>query len=230
MYPGLQAPGLRLSTIGLYKRFGLSIINAAGYPARLTISAQAPFRRENTLRKQARRSFTVEIKQSTASSRSFIPPKPPQGLRRGQHLASPTPSPASVFDHKVMPASGTGEAVETRRILPSLIVWEPSAPEPEFEVQPESPLPRVRRAVPLQEGVETPRRRGRPPKLKPEPAPPADTAISTPSGPTRPRLEVSVPSRSTPGTLIRHARSQRIECARLPRAERWKRRLPQACW
>lgn len=182
------------------------------------------------MRKQARRSFTVEIKHSTTSGRSFIPTKSPQGRESGKHLASPSPSWASVFEEKAASASVTGEAAEPRRILPSLIAWEPSAPKREFDRQPEPPMPRVRRAVALQEAAEAPRRRGRPPKLKLEPEPVAETAILIPSGPMLPVPERPVSSQVAPVALVRHPRSARIEGAGLPRAERWKRRLPRACW
>jgi len=182
------------------------------------------------LRKQARRSFTVEIKHSTTSGRSFIPTRPPQALGKGKYLPNPMPSSASVFEQKAMPTSVAGEAVEPRRILPSLIVWEPSAPEPEFDVQPEAPLPRVRRAVPLQEAAEAPHRPGRPSKSKLKPGPAAETSITAPSGPMLLLPESSLSSQVTPVTLVRHPRSARIEGAGLPRAERWKRRLPRACW
>ena len=183
------------------------------------------------LRKQARRSFTVEIKHSTTSGRSFIPIKPPQALGRGKHLASPTSSSASIFEQKASLTSVTGEAAEPRRILPSLIVWEPSAPEPEFDVQPEAPLPRVRRAGPLQEAAkEAPHRRGKPPQLKLEPEPAAETAIVIHDEPVRPRPEGSVSSGSLPKTPVPSPRNTRPDAAGLSRAERWKRRLPRACW
>jgi hypothetical protein len=182
------------------------------------------------LRKQARRSFTVEIKHSTTSGRSFIPTKPPQDLGRGRHVAGSTSPLAAIFEQKVMPASVTGEAVEPRRILPSLIVWEPSPAEPEFDVQPETPLPPVRRAASLQEAADAPRRRGRPPKLKLEPELAAEVAIPIPSGPMLPLPKSPVPSQAAPVTLVRHPRGARIEGVGLPRAERWKRRLPRACW
>lgn len=182
------------------------------------------------LRKQARRSFTVEIKHSTTSGRSFIPTKPPQGLGKGKHRASSVPSPASVFEQKAMPALATGDAAEPRRILPSLIVWEPAASEPEFDVQPEAPLPRVRRTVSVQEAAEAPRRRGRPPKLKINPDLAAEPAIPVLLGPSLPPPKNPVSSEMAPVTLIRQPRSTRAESAGLPRAERWKRRLPRTCW
>lgn len=123
-----------------------------------------------------------------------------------------------------------GEAAEPRRILPSLIAWEPSAPELEFDRQPEPPMPRVRRAVSLQEVPEGSRRRGRPPKLKLEPKLAAETAIPIPSEPMLPAPESPMSSQVAPVRLVRHSRSAQIEGAGLPRAERWKSRLPRACW
>lgn len=182
------------------------------------------------LRKQARRSFTVEIKHGTTPGRSFIPTKSPQGRESAKHFAPPSPSWALVFEEKAVSASVTGEAVEPRRILPSLIAWEPSAPEPESDRQLEPPMPRVRRAVSSQEAPEGPRRRGRPPKLKLEPKPMAEAAIPIPPSPMLPLPESLVSSQGVPLRLARHPRSARSEGTGLPRAERWKRRLPRACW
>jgi hypothetical protein len=182
------------------------------------------------LRKQTRRSFTVEIKYSPPSGRSAIPAKPPQAPRKGKHLASPTPSLASLFEQKAIPASITGDAVEPRRILPSLIVWEPSAPEPEIVVQPEAPVPRVRRPVPPQEADQAPRRRGRPLKLKLEPEPAAETPTPILLERMRAHPESPGSSQAMSETPARPPRTARIEGSGLPRAERWKRRLPRACW
>lgn len=182
------------------------------------------------MRKQTRRSFTVEIKHSTTPGRSVIPTKSPEGREKGQHRASPPSSWASVFEEKAVSASAMAEAAEPRRILPSLIAWEPSAPEPEVDVEPEAPLPRVRRAVALQDAPGAPRRRGRPPKLKLEPEPTPETGMSRLSAPRLPLLESPPSSQMVTVARVRHSRTARIESAALPRAERWKRRLPQACW
>lgn len=182
------------------------------------------------MRKQTRRSFTIEIKHSTTPGRSIIPTKSPEGRERSKHRASQMLSAASAFEQKTLSASAIGEAADPRRILPSLIVWEPSAPEPEFDVEPEAPLPRVRRAVALQEAPGAPRRRGRPPKLKLEPEPAPETGMSRLSGPRLPLPESPPSSQMVPVALVSRPRTARIESAALPRAERWKRRLPRACW
>jgi hypothetical protein len=182
------------------------------------------------LRKPARRSFTVEIKHSTASKQSFIPPKPPRGLSTAKR--PPNPMLASTLASKervISPVSGPAGAPEPRRILPSLIAWEPSKTELELKVQPEPPLPRVRRVAPAQTVDEVPPCSGEPLEAGLEPSTATETARSIHSVPTPPRLEgfASSPSTVTP---ISNPRGARLKAAGLSRAERWKRRLPRACW
>jgi hypothetical protein len=182
------------------------------------------------LRKPARRSFTVEIKHRTASKQGFILPKPPRSL--GTAKRPPNPMLASTLVSKervISPVSGPAGAPEPRRILPSLIAWEPSTPEPELEVQPEPPLPRVRRIAPGQTVDEAPPCSGEPSEAGLEPSTATETARSIQSVATPPRLEglASSPSTVTP---ISNPRGARLKAAKLSRAERWKRRLPRACW
>ncbi|MCJ2047994.1 DNA-binding protein [Methylobacterium sp. J-078] len=179
------------------------------------------------MRKQTRRSFTVEIKHSITSGRSFIPTKQPRVPRKGKSTdkALADPSPAET-GRDAAPAPGLAECAEPRRILPSLIVWEPPQPDPEPEVAHEAPLPRVRRVVPSLGADGMPRRRGRPRKVVPE----GEPVVVAPPVPAPPRIEALVPARAVPVALVRPQRVARPEVAALPRAERWKRRLPRACW
>jgi hypothetical protein len=175
---------------------------------------------ENMLRKQARRSFTVEVKHSTTSGRSFIPAKPPQVLQRARIDTIPPGTASSLFEPKAASLE-TPKVEKTRRILPSLIVWEPSSPEPEPSAVREPSLPRVRRAVMPQLTEDAPRRRGRPRKVVPEVATGAQV-----------EQEVVRAARNLPSAaaLTHIRRDARPDATGLPRAERWKRRLPRACW
>lgn len=198
--------------------------NSAGNPTRPAGSIQARSNRETILRKSTRRSFTVEIKQSPSSGRTFIPAKPRQGFDGGKRSPDPASALRSVFEPRGMPASGASKAKEVRRILPSLIAWEPSTPEPELKVSPEAPLPRVRRVARLRDADV-------PPLLTDElrTAAPEAEAVSV-AQPAPLFAHDLVPAQSMPVTITRADRSARAEAAVLPRAERWKRRLPRACW
>ena len=197
---------------------------SAGNPGQPAGSIQAQSNRKTILRKSTRRSFTVEIKQSPSSGRTFIPAKPLQGSDRGKRSLDPAPASRLVFEPRGMPASGASKASKAQRILPSLIAWEPSTPEPEFKVSPEAPLPRVRRAARL-EGADGA------PSLTDEPQtfPPEAEAVSAVQ-PEPPFAHDLVPAQPMSMTITRADRSARAEAAVLPRAERWKRRLPRACW
>jgi len=197
-------------------------------PSELFPSIPSPFAWKSLLRKPARRSFTVEIKHSATSGRTFIPARPRQALDRAKPLPGPASAALSVFEPKLSSTSGTPKATQPRRILPSLIAWEPSQPEPESQVQPEDILPRVRRVVPVQTADEAPRSRSKPPKLRREPEAAAEAAIPIP--PSALRTESPVRSQAVPRTLAYSPRSARPNGAGLPRAEHWKRRLPRACW
>ncbi|GJD75113.1 hypothetical protein CFIICLFH_3353 [Methylobacterium goesingense] len=179
------------------------------------------------MRKQTRRSFTVEIKHSITSGRSFIPTKQPRVPHKGK-FADKALAPPSLAETErdAAPAPGLAESAEPRRILPSLIVWEPPQPEPEPEAPYEAPLPRVRRIVPSLGSDGAPRRRGRPRKVVPE----GEPIAAAPSVPAPPRLEPLKLARTVSAALVRPQRVARPEVAALPRAERWKRRLPRACW
>ncbi|GLS43716.1 DNA-binding protein [Methylobacterium brachythecii] len=175
-------------------------------------------------RYRERRSFTVAAKSSGQSGFVTIPvkaPRAPQAAR--QALAAPTPAAFA----ELAPAAAPAAEVTPRRVLPSLIAWEAPVPEPEPAFTPEPPLPRVRRATPQGTLEDGPRRRGRPRKhplpidtapaveRKPEPAPIAAPTVSpvAQATPAKPALRRVQPD----GTRLRLG-------------ERWKRRLPRACW
>jgi len=173
------------------------------------------------LRKQTRRSFTVEIKGGAHQGRAIIATKAPRTPRKTAKSAPVGPQVAFPWELPTTAPAETAKDAEPRRILPSLITWEPSEPEPALALPSEAPLPRVLRVAPLV-GLEAPRRRGRPRKVVPEPM---DVAPTIPeAAPPTPQLAPASPSQA------RHMRGDRSETAGLARGERWKRRLPRACW
>ena len=89
---------------------------------------------------------------------------------------------------------------------------------------PEDPLPRVRRAVMPQNADDALRRKDRPETPTPEP----EDAIPAQSEPLP--TQTLVPVQAVSVKAARADRSVRAEEVVLPRAERWKRRLPRACW
>jgi hypothetical protein len=173
-----------------------------------------------------RRSFTVEIKQGATSGRTFIPTRSPQSEDKSRRVASPAAELLSVFGSKVVSPSSDAKVDEPRRILPSLIAWKPSEPESEPEAQLEPQLPRVRRVATAETNGGVPRRKGRPRKAEAT----VEPAISDQSVSIASCSEVSVLSSAIPVALVRSHRSARPDVTGLRRAERWKRRLPRACW
>jgi hypothetical protein len=173
-------------------------------------------------RNRERRSFTVAAKSSGQSGFVTIPVKAPRVPQAARQALAPAVSAA--FSDPV-PAATPPADLSPRRILPSLIAWEAPAPEPEPEYTPEPPLPRVRRVTPQGTLDDAPRRRGRPRKhplpaetvapvaqaIEPEPIP-----VASPVAQTRPAAPAQ--------------RRVQPEGARLRLGERWKRRLPRACW
>lgn len=192
------------------------------------------------LRKQGRRSFTVEVKAGTSGGRTSIPAKPPRVSSKVARAATSAGSAATLFAEEVFRSpedarfpEGAGspdgtKAEPSRRVLPSLIVWEPPASEAEPEPVREEPLPRVRRVLPAQGPEEAPRRRGRPRKVVPALVMPDEVPQEPSAEPARPPVPermAAVAPVSVPVT-----RGARIGALGLSRAERWKRRLPRACW
>jgi hypothetical protein len=173
------------------------------------------------LRKQTRRSFTVETKGGANQGRAIITAKAPRVPRKTVKSAPVAPQVAFPWELPATAPAETARDSEPRRILPSLITWEPSEPEPVPALPTEPPLPHVRRVAPSV-SLEAPRRRGRPRKVVPEPM---DVAPSIPeAAPPTPQLAPASPSQARP------MRGDRSEAAGLARGERWKRRLPRACW
>ena len=172
------------------------------------------------LRKQTRRSFTVETKRGAHQGRAIITAKAPRIPRKVARsapnafsLALPEPDATAVVE--------TAKGVESRRILPSLVIWEPSEPEPAAALPSEPPLQPVRRVDSLA-ALKAPRPRGRPRKVTLEALDAAPIILE--AEPRAPVPVLASPSQARP------VRSDRSETAGLPRGERWKRRLPRACW
>jgi len=182
---------------------------------------QIPSDSESMLRKQLRRSFTVEVKKSATSGLTYIPAKPPRFISKARSMTATSNDTVDVLDRETV-SSGSLSAQEPRRILPNLVTWEPSSPEPEYELVHEAPLPRVRRVIPAQaiEGASRPR--GRPRK----------TPEAAPSTPIQQQVEPSPMIAASPNSSaqVRALRGARPDADSLSRAERWKRRLPRACW
>lgn len=184
--------------------------------------------RERTLRKQVRRTFTVEFKHNALLGRSVIPAKPPRDLERTKRPTSAAPSSGTMLADKAAAALGRAQASERRRVLPSLIDWNLSEPEP--EVQPDPPLPRVRRVAPTRSVDETLPDNSGASGVEVELGPAGETGRSVRPASISPRSEIAEPSEATPAAPLAKTRSARSNAAELSRAERWKRRLPRVCW
>lgn len=171
------------------------------------------------LRKQTRRSFTVETKGGANQGRAIITAKAPRVPRKSAKSASVAPPLAFPWEPWTTAPAEIARDAEPRRILPSLITWEPSEPVSALPTEP--PLPRVRRVAPMV-GLEAPRRRGRPRKVTPESVDVAPVGLE--AAPPAPQPAPASSSQTRP------VRVSRSETAELARGERWKRRLPRACW
>lgn len=176
-------------------------------------------------RQRVRRSFTVEVKSGARQgSASDIP-------NRLTAAAEPTPR-SPVWPWDAAPASSpqtpAPAATERRRILPSLLPTQALEAEPEPEPI-EEPLPRVRRVAMPATG-EPPRKRGRPRKIPLAEMPASngevfEAPVAVEAIPDVPELRgVPAEGASRPRT------TGRAEEQVLRRGERWKRRLPRACW
>jgi hypothetical protein len=182
-------------------------------------------------RNRVRRSFTVEVKSrgrpgSNLHEATKSSSPPPSVLWAGtdlsRELARLAEAPATIADPA--PAEKPVEKVEARRILPSLLVAEPIAVEPEPILTREPRLPRVRRvperkkAKPKLEAVETPTSSA--PPRAPVPAPQVSARAAAPVA-----VQAVVP---VPEQRAVKARNK-VEPT-LKAGERWKRRLPRVCW
>lgn len=177
--------------------------------------------RINTLRNRVRRTFTVEAKSSGTARYVSIPSKPPREPRKraGQPEAEILwPS----LDGAAPAFQALAEAApEHRRILPSLLIAEVHEPEPEAATEPEE-LPRVRRASPPTAPAKgAPRRRGRPRRVLAQEA--VEVVEQAAPEPTQPVVE-------TAPFILSRRRPDRAGSEKLRLGERWKRRLPKACW
>lgn len=177
------------------------------------------------MRNHDRRSFTVEVRSGSRHHPDvIIPSRTPSIGRwavRGRRQLDPWAALSAAKPENVPPGIS-----ETRRILPNLMVPEvPPAAEPE-----------VARATPSKA---PPHRRGRPPKLR------LDVASVTPEpeemNEAKPIQEPSLEPNATakppephPAAPTAPAAAPRIrgrkEASNLRPGERWKRRLPRACW
>ncbi|WP_407531054.1 hypothetical protein [Methylobacterium oryzisoli] len=182
-------------------------------------------------RNRVRRSFTVEVKGRGRSglnlqeaTKSSSPP--PSVLWAGTDLSRELAQLAEEPVKTALPSltQQPAEKVEARRILPSLLVVEPMAVEPEPAVEREPRLPRVRRgsewlkAKPKREAGEKP----------------VDSVIPRlPISALQPQTLAAMPvAAPDPAQAVRLRRVKMHSKVgpKLKAGERWKRRLPRACW
>lgn len=177
------------------------------------------------MRNRVRRTFTVEAKSSGTARYVSIPSKQPRVPRKraGQPEAE-TPWPS--LDAAAPASQALAKAVpEHRRILPSLLVAEVQEPEPEAASEPEE-LPRVRRvSSPIAPTESAPRRRGRPRKVLAQEA--VEVAAEVVEQAT---VKPPEPVVETAPIIVSRRRPDRAGSEKLRLGERWKRRLPKACW
>lgn len=177
------------------------------------------------MRNRVRRSFTVEAKTSGQARHVSIPSKLPRepGRRTGKSEAETLwPSLDAIAPASQPPAEA---APEHRRILPSLLVAEVQEPEPEAAVEPEE-LPRVRRvSSPIAPTENAPRRRGRPRKVPVQEAVEVTAEVVEQAAP-----KPAQPVAETAPIIVSRRRPDRAGSEKLRLGERWKRRLPKACW
>ncbi|GJE31798.1 DNA-binding protein [Methylobacterium oxalidis] len=164
-------------------------------------------------RSRVRRPFTVEVKSNGRQSHGLaIPsrvPDPPRPTARLLDEASLWLRAERLPEH-VSPAP----EAEPRRILPSLLVAEAPEPAPEPPVAKEPPLPRVRRV-----------------KARPARAPAADRPEPVVQAALDQPIVVPVPAGPAPEPAQTPRRRNGPKLLPdLARGERWKRRLPRACW
>ena len=182
-------------------------------------------------RNRVRRSFTVEVKSRSRfgsnlheATKSSSPP--PSVLWAGTDL---TQELSRLVEEPVdaalpSPAKQPVTKVEARRVLPSLLVVEPIAVETAPTPMREPRLPRVRRASERM-------------KAKPKPSA-SETAtnsalIRLPASAHQPRTLAAMPVAGTspaPAGRPRAVKMRGKVGPKLKAGERWKRRLPRACW
>jgi hypothetical protein len=164
---------------------------------------------------RVRRPFVVESRGSGRDGSAIAIPKrvqlsPSASSKPSAHAAAP------LFDPWAAVTAPAEPIAAPRRILPNIMPApepEPSGAETEAKVpaQEETRLPRVRRVKPP---APRPAVTVAPPVVAPPPAPIVpQMARPEPSGPARPVSRLERGDRST-----------------LPAGQRWKARLPRACW
>ncbi|MDN3625862.1 hypothetical protein [Methylobacterium isbiliense] len=179
-------------------------------------------------RNRVRRSFTVEVKGRGRSgsnlqeaTKSSSPP--PSVLWAGTYLTQELSRLAEepVDTALPSPTKQPVEKVEARRVLPSLLVVEPIAVEPEPAPEREPRLPRVRRASERM-------------KAKPKREAGEKWAFSWPPTPApQPRTPAAASAAAqahAPTSKLRAVKARSKSDPKLKAGERWKRRLPRACW
>lgn len=177
------------------------------------------------MRNRVRRTFTVEAKSSGTARYVSIPSKQPrEPHKRPRQLEAAALWPS--LDAAVPAFQALAEAApEHRRILPSLLIAEVHEPEPEAAVEPEE-LPRVRRASsPIAPTESAPRRRGRPRKVPAREGAEVAVEVVEQAAPEPPQ-----PAAETAPIVVSRRRPDRAGSEKLRLGERWKRRLPKACW
>ena len=162
---------------------------------------------------RVRRPFIVESRGSSRDGGSVAIPRrvqpAPQSQQALQSASRPLFDPWAAVTTPA-PAHSTAE----RRILPNIMeAPEPVPAEPEVEIAVEAPLPRVRRVKPRAAAAPRP---AAPPVVVEAPAAPAPVPVAAPK-----------PLSAAPRLSPRDERSAR---AALPAGQRWKARLPRACW
>lgn len=166
---------------------------------------------------RVRRPFSVESRGSNRESGSVAIPKRVPPSPQLQPLAA-AKAVRPLFDPWATVTAPPEPAAVARRILPNLMTPPQPAAEPEAEMPArEEPLPRVRRVK-----VKAPAPRPAAPKEGPAALPPLAAApVERPAETAAAPLHI--PSRLPP-------RGDRKDRAALPAGQRWKARLPRACW
>ncbi|APX85705.1 DNA-binding protein [Methylorubrum extorquens] len=171
------------------------------------------------LRNRVQRPFTVEVKSSGQNRRVSIPSKQPREPHKRTGRTEALALWPSLDAAAIVPQPHVEPVQEHRRILPSLIVAEVQEPATEPDE-----LPRARRASRPIEAIEgAPRRRGRPRKVIVQEAVQQAVEVVEQVAPE--------PAQAVPETVpIIRRRPDRTGSETLRLGERWKRRLPKACW
>ena len=185
-------------------------------------------------RHRARPSFTVEIKRNRNASLSLH--EDPGRERAAQALWHGTPLAEAPHRPHVLetafaraetstkpPASKPAPSTPARRVLPSLIQPIAADPEPTPPSPIESPAPKARATRPAV--AVKPRR-----KAVPAPAPRRVEMAAPIIAPPPLQVQTAPPIAQERSAEERGRRYTRRKPPELKAGERWKRRLPRACW